>query len=335
MTPQVSVVVPTRNRRRLLLRTLATVRAQRDVDLEVVVVDDGSADGTADAVAALGDARITVVRHDRAGGVSAARNAGLAQARAPWVAFLDDDDLWAPDKLAAQLAAATDEGAGWVCGGAVTIDRALRVVTGQLPPSAEVLWQLPAFNSVPGGGSGTMARTDLVRRVGGFDPALSNIADWDLWIRLSAEAPLATVPRPLTAYLRHPTSLSHDLTSVRDEFEHARQKHAAARAARRLPDSSRTLEWFVHRQVQAGNRRAAARAYFDLWRRYDSRKSLRWAAVALVAPGYLRRRRDRVSRRRLPRWWLDEAEAWLAPLRDGATVPAGASAPSRRVLARG
>jgi glycosyltransferase involved in cell wall biosynthesis len=334
VTPQVSVVVPTRNRRRLLLRTLGTVRAQRDVDLEVVVVDDGSADGTADAVAALGDARITVVRHERAGGVSAARNAGLASARAPWVAFLDDDDLWAPDKLAAQLAAATDEGAGWVCGGAVTIDRALRIVSGQLPPSPEVVWQLPAFNSVPGGGSGTMARTSLVREVGGFDPALSNIADWDLWIRLSAQAPLAVVSRPLTAYLRHPTSLSHDLTSVRDEFDHARRKHAGARAARGLPDSSRTLEWFAHRQVQAGNRRAAARAYFDLWRRHDSRKSLRWAAVALVAPGPLRRRRDRLSLGRLPRWWLDEAEGWLAPLREGAMELSGTPPPPKAASAQ-
>jgi len=317
VTPQVSVVVPTRNRRRLLLRTLGTVRAQRDVDLEVVIVDDGSADGSAEAVAALDDGRITVVRNERAGGVSAARNTGLARARAPWVAFLDDDDLWAPDKLAAQLAAATHAGAGWVCAGAVTVDRALRIISGQLPPSDEVLWQLPSFNSVPGGGSGTMARTDLVRRVGGFDTALSNIADWDLWVRLSAEARMAAVPRPLTAYLRHPTSLSHDLTSVRDEFEHARRKHAPAREERGLPDSSRTLEWFVHRQVQAGNRRKAARAYLDLWHRYDSRKSLRWAAMALVAPGQLRRRRDRMARRRLPRWWLEEAEGWLAPLREG------------------
>jgi hypothetical protein len=107
---------------------------------------------------------------------------------------------------------------------------------------------------------------------------------------------------------------------VRDEFEHARRKHAGAREARGLPDSSRTLEWFVHRQVQAGNRQAAARAYYELWRRYDSRKSLRWAMGALVAPAAIRRRRDRVARRRLPAWWLGEAERWLAPLRVDGTL---------------
>jgi hypothetical protein len=151
--------------------------------------------------------------------------------------------------------------------------------------------------------------------VGGFDTRLSNMADWDLWIRLAAEAPLGVVPRPLTAYLRHPTSLSHDLTDIEEEFAYARDKHAAARDARGLRTSSRTLEWFVYRQVQSGHRRVAARAYFDLWRHHGSRKSLRWAAMAFVAPGAFHRRRDRTARRRLPRWWLEEGERWLAPLR--------------------
>ena len=329
MTPDITVVMPTRNRRRLLLRTLGSVRAQQGVDFEVVVVDDGSSDGTADAVAALGDPRISVVRNERAAGVSAARNAGLAAVRAPWVAFLDDDDLWAPDKLVSQVAvAADDDRIGWVCAGAVTVDRTLRVVSGTVPPTPEVLRQLPAFNSIPGGGSGTIARTDLLQGIGGFDPELSNMADWDLWIRLDAEAPLGAVVRPLTAYLRHPTSLSHDLTDVRDEFEHTRRKHARARQERGLPDSSRTLEWFVYRQVQAGNRRAAARAYLDLWRRYHSRKARRRAAAALVAPGVMRRRRDRASLRRLPDGWVAEAEQWLTPLRRGS----GTAADERRFV---
>jgi glycosyltransferase involved in cell wall biosynthesis len=323
--PDVSVVVPTRDRRALLLRTLASARIQRGVDLEIIVVDDGSTDGSATAVRDLGDPRIEVISHTRSRGVSAARNAGLDRATAAWVAFLDDDDLWAPDKLLSQLAVAADgNGVGWVCAGAVTIDPALEVVSGQLPPTPELLRHLPAYNVIPGGGSGTVARTDLLRAVGGFDANLSNMADWDLWIRLSRAARLGVVDRPLTAYLRHPTSLSHDLTSIRQEFEHTRAKHAGERRARQLAPSSRTIEWFVHRQVQQGNRLAAARAYVDLWRRYDSRKSLRWAGVALVAPGLLRRRRDRTSRARLPQWWVEEAERWLAAVRAQVAVPAPA-----------
>ncbi|HZB70976.1 MAG TPA: glycosyltransferase family A protein, partial [Acidimicrobiales bacterium] len=137
--PDISVVVPTRDRRHLLLRTLRSVRAQRDVDLEVIVVVDGSSDGSADAVRALGDERISVLCLPDRVGVAAARNVGLGSARAPWVAFLDDDDLWAPDKLAAQLDVAAGDGTiGWVCGGSLTVDEELRIVSGDRPPTPEV-----------------------------------------------------------------------------------------------------------------------------------------------------------------------------------------------------
>ena len=93
---EVTVVIPTHNRRALLARTLHSVLAQRHVDLAVVVVDDGGSDGTAKALDDLNDTRVTVVRHDRPRGVSAARNSGIAKAVTPWLAFVDDDDLWAP-----------------------------------------------------------------------------------------------------------------------------------------------------------------------------------------------------------------------------------------------
>ena len=103
--PQVSVVVPTKDRDALLRQTLSTISWQQDVVFEALVVDDGSADrGLVERIVAdLGDARFRIVRHDRSRGVSAARNRGTMEAKAPWVAFCDDDDLWAPDKLAEQL----------------------------------------------------------------------------------------------------------------------------------------------------------------------------------------------------------------------------------------
>ncbi|HEX6207479.1 MAG TPA: glycosyltransferase family 2 protein, partial [Actinomycetota bacterium] len=108
MTPEISAIVPTHNRAGLLTTTLRTVLWQRDVSLEVVVVDDGSSDATADLVEGLGDPRVRLVRHDAPRGVSTARNRGASEARGDWLAFCDDDDLWAPDKLARQLAAARD-----------------------------------------------------------------------------------------------------------------------------------------------------------------------------------------------------------------------------------
>jgi len=108
--PEISVIVPTHNRNELLRLTLRSILAQRDVDLEIIVIDDGSPVNVSEIVATFGDARIRVIRHDRPSGVSTARNRGADAATGDWLAFCDDDDLWAPDKLARQLAAAADAG---------------------------------------------------------------------------------------------------------------------------------------------------------------------------------------------------------------------------------
>lgn len=98
MGPLVSVVIPTRNRLTLLAQTLHTVLAQQ-VELEVIVVDEGSSDLTPGWLASRGDPRVRTIRHDEPRGLPAARNAGAALARGRWVAFVDEDDLWLPDKL--------------------------------------------------------------------------------------------------------------------------------------------------------------------------------------------------------------------------------------------
>src|SRR5687767_2206546 len=100
----VTVVVPTRNRRAVLALTLGTIVRQRgDVDVRVVVVDEGSSDDTPAYLAAVAGDGVRVVRHDEPKGLAAARNAGIELADTRWIAFCDDDDLWAPDKLDAQL----------------------------------------------------------------------------------------------------------------------------------------------------------------------------------------------------------------------------------------
>src|SRR4030095_8630203 len=113
----VSVVVPTRNRSTLLSMTLRSVLRQQQVELEVIVIDEASTDDTAAMLATLGDPRVRVIHHDRPLGVSAARNRGAAEAHGEWLAFVDDDDLWAPDKLARQIQAAETAGRDWAYGG--------------------------------------------------------------------------------------------------------------------------------------------------------------------------------------------------------------------------
>src|SRR5918994_221835 len=161
--PRVTAVVPTHNRSRLLARTLRTLLWQRDVDFEVVVVHD-----------------------DHPQGVANARNRGVSEARGRWVAFCDDDDLWAPDKLASQLEAADRSGCGWVYTGAVQIADDLRVLGGRPPPPPrELRSAVRRFNAVPGGGSGVLAHVVLLGGPGGFAARLFNTEDWDLWIRLA------------------------------------------------------------------------------------------------------------------------------------------------------
>jgi glycosyltransferase involved in cell wall biosynthesis len=155
--PLVSVVIPTRDRRTLLLQALRSVLAQRSVDLEVLVVDDGSTDGSDRAVTASHDPRVHVVRHSPPQGVATARNAGARRATAPWLAFLDDDDLWAPDKLARQLEAAEAAEAEWTYAGAVEIDERAQILGGARPPEpATLVSELRRRNPLPAGSSNVL-----------------------------------------------------------------------------------------------------------------------------------------------------------------------------------
>lgn len=325
MSPQFTVVVPTRNRRQLLLRTLGTVLGQEAVDLEVVVVDEGSTDGTSAAVSALGDARVVVVRHEQPRGVAAARNAGLARAQGEWVAFLDDDDLWAPTKLSRQLEAVEADGeARWACVGCVVVDGDLGLLEAEEPPGERDIAALSlAYNMIPGGGSGVMASRALLSATGGFDPALRNLADWDMWARLAQQSPLASVARPLMAYLRHATSLSHNVAGTEAELDHVIAKHAGARSQQGVQVSRAWwLRWIGEMHQRAGRRRAGAAVFLDAARHGD-RRALCRAAEAALWPGTMRWR-DRRLHRRMPPGWRREAEDWLGPLRRAPLDPAPA-----------
>ena len=212
LTPDVSVIIPTHNRKSLLALSLRSALRQRDVELEVVVVDDGSRDGSADAVEQLGDERVYTVRNDPAQGVSVARNRGIHMSRGGWIAFLDDDDLWAPEKLSAQLEVARQTGRGWAYAGSANFSDALKAIGGAPPPSPEeVMARLPVMNRIPGGCSGVIVERGTLAASGGFDPGLRPLADWDLWIRIARHGPPACVARPLVGYRVHPGNMSSDL----------------------------------------------------------------------------------------------------------------------------
>jgi glycosyltransferase involved in cell wall biosynthesis len=166
-------------------------------------------------LAALGDARVRVIRHDTPRGVSAARNRGAAEASGEWLAFLDDDDLWAPDKLVRQLGAAQTDGCDWAYVGSVNIGEHGEIVSGRPPlPPEETVAALRRYNAIPGGGSNVVVRRTTWVEAGPFDTRLRNTEDWEMWIRLARQGPPAWVCSPLMGYRVHESNASLDVAEI-------------------------------------------------------------------------------------------------------------------------
>ena len=302
-------MVPTHNRRMLLLQTLASVRGQTDVDLEIVVVNDASADDTDSAVRSLGDARIRIAHFDASVGVSAARNRGIQLAAGEWIAFLDDDDLWAPWKLSHQLAAASTSKRGWACSGSVTVDGALEIMTGSAPSSPEsIVETLPVRNCVPAGASNVLVQRALLHGAGGFDPQLRHMSDWDLWIRLSARGLPAVVDSPDVAYRLHGANASDNAEVIEHEIVILEARHAEARGGRDI-DRAFVLRWAAWNLLRTGNRTAAARLYAKAMAAGDPLSAAR-AVVAVLDPGVV----ERTMQRTLDEAWVAPAREWLCTI---------------------
>jgi glycosyltransferase involved in cell wall biosynthesis len=302
-----TVVIPTRNRRDLLLHVLRAALDQQGVELDVVVVDEGSEDGTAAAVAALADDRVRLLRHDPAKGLPAARNAGLAVAEGEWVGFCDDDDFWAPTKVARQIDAATAAGASWSCTGAVEVDPERKVVGWQRAPGGSVeLAELQQRNTVPGGGSGVVARTELVRRLGGFDTTLRAAEDWEMWLRLCTDGPAAVVDEPLVAYRIWPASMSRDLARMDEALRRMQELHGVQ------PDRDHA-RYRIKQMMRNGHRRSSAAALVRLGldRRIGEPKDLLKAPAAALFPGWYLRTGFGRATQAMPEGWGAAVATWL------------------------
>ena len=306
-TRSVSVVVPTHDRPHLLAETMRTILRQREVELEVVVVDDGSAVAAQAVVPALHDGRVRVVRHDAARGHAAARNTGISAASGHWIAFCDDDDLWSPTKLTQQLAATQTNGRGWGYGGVVHVDDALTVLRGEPPPSPEQLVaDLARWDTVPAGASNVIVHRDALAEAGGFDERFRHLGDWDLWLRLARGGLPARVAAPVVAYRLHAGAMSLDAGGLVAEIALLEANGAAV-------DRAAFLRWVAERCLQAG--RVAAGVSW-LGRAAISRPPRPAEVVAdvrMVAAHVRDRRPARACQPRPPLDpWQAEAQRWLA-----------------------
>jgi glycosyltransferase involved in cell wall biosynthesis len=263
--PEITVVIPSRNRWALLSVALRAALSQEGVELEVVVVDDGSSDETSSRLEGVRDPRLRVIRNESPRGVTGARNQALGVARGECLAFLDDDDIWSPRNLRTKLDLIEAQNADFAYAGAVALDGRRRVIKAfPLPGPGELAAKLLTYNVMPGGPSNVMANAALLRRLGGFDENLAELADWDLWIRLALAGRAAVCRDVLVGYTEHAWAM-HALDrddAIQNEFEHLAAKHrGAAKRAGVEFDRTRFAYWVASGHRRAGRRSRALRLY--------------------------------------------------------------------------
>lgn len=272
--PRVSLVIPTFDRPHLLPRAVeSAMRAGTDV--EVIVVDDASTDSTASVCAQLKG--IKYVRLDRNQGVAGARNIGLLESTAEFIAFLDDDDLRLPGSLDHQLSLfASLPEAGFVAGGVMLGDQEC-VSTGETAlvhaERGDLFWKILELNVhlIP---SSVVVRKSCFQEVGLFNRRLAGIDDWDMWARIAEQRPVLVDPEPVCIYRRAtPSSRQGSSTlakHLRRAVDHqpkllalprAQLASAAQRRALRKHTKRRiadTLSWRAAEELPDGALRFAA-----------------------------------------------------------------------------
>ena len=244
--PKVSIVLPTHDRLDFLREAVASVLAQTLADWELIVVDDGSTDGSVAWLDSLGDPRIVVVTEPHSGNPAALRNLGVANAHSPWIAFLDSDDVWAPQKLELQLARlAANPTSRWSCTGVSFIDDQGQPIPqqGGKPYRAQSGWILERLLTFSAAATTPtlMIHRSLFDEAGGFDERVLLREDYDLELRLAVRSEIHALPESLT-FVRHHEGRTSSRTRVADLYRWNAivfRKFARSAKNRRLRDIGR------------------------------------------------------------------------------------------------
>jgi glycosyltransferase involved in cell wall biosynthesis len=216
-SPLVSVIVPTHNRSSFVLEAVDSVFKQTFKDFELIVVDDGSTDGTEKALTQYQGRFIYHLQGNQ--GVSAARNRGIQTARGKWIAFLDDDDLWLPEKLETQTHFFSQNPKAMICQTEeiwIRNDRRVNPRKRHQKFSGDIF--APSLLLCLVSPSAVMIKRELFEQVGCFDETLPACEDYDLWLRISTQFPIFLIDRPLVIKRGgHPDQLSRK-TPTLDRF---------------------------------------------------------------------------------------------------------------------
>jgi glycosyltransferase involved in cell wall biosynthesis len=282
----VTVIIPTRDRPQMLRRSVASALAQLDVDVDVIVVDDGSQPRlTSDDL----PSEVTLLHSGTSGGVAKARNLGVEHATGGWVAFLDDDDVWSTDHLSMLLAAASHNNAAFAYSGVWLIDVSGNHWTRRDAASPDTLDESLLRENSIGSPSCVMVKRAVLGSVGGFDTELSVVADWDLWIRLADATRGARSSGATVAYVIHGTNMSFDGPRLLGEYKTLSKRYAERCQSRGVafgePGFSR---WLAYVYRQRGMRHLAAAWYLRSARHPEYRTDVLRAIAMLTGEKIMR-----------------------------------------------
>lgn len=219
--PLVSVIIPTFNRAHIISRSVDSVLAQTFTDYEIIVVDDGSTDSTGEFLKNHYRDRIQYIAQSANRGLATARNRGIEESRGTYIAILDDDDLWLPEKLALQveLLQNNPKVALAYCGTVKVNCRGELLEEVKPETRGHIFKEMLNQNCLKGPASVAMFPSAVLNSSGMFDTRLSSCADWDLWVRIARCGQVDFVDRPLVKYVIHESNMHGNISGMaRDTF---------------------------------------------------------------------------------------------------------------------
>ena len=207
--PTISVIIPAYNAEKFIKGTINSVLNQTFRDLELIVINDGSTDGTLEVISSFSDSRLQVFSYPNAG-PQKSRNRGIEQAKGEYLSFLDSDDLWTPDKLERQLQALQENPDAAVAYSWTDFinESGERLPGGQHFKFTKDVYEQLLLGDFIGSGSNPLIRRDALLNVGPFDESLVGGQDWEMWLRLAAQYHFAVVPSTQVFYRQSASSWS-------------------------------------------------------------------------------------------------------------------------------
>jgi len=213
--PKISVVIPAYNAELTIRETIESVQKQTFSDFELIIINDGSTDGTLEVIESINDSRLKIFSYQN-GGLSVARNRGVVHATGEFIAFLDADDLWTPDKLELQLVALEQYPEA---GLAYSWTYFMNEKENCLFPGSRSCYEGNVYkhlliHNFIANGSNPLIRREVIESVGGFDPELSHFADWDYWLRIAHNWSFVLIPKYQIYYRQSSRTMSSRVDGI-------------------------------------------------------------------------------------------------------------------------